>query len=307
MSEVILHHYPMSPYAEKARKALGIKKLAWRSVTIPVIMPKPDLMPLTGGYRKTPVMQIGADIYCDTQLILRELERRFPEPSLYKGSDAGTVNALSFYLDRTLFSPVVGLAFGLGERTLPPGFAEDRAKFSGRELDMERLKKAVPMLVDQLRPQFAWLEAMLIDGRAFLCGEHPTSVDCSAHHLCWFITTNVSANTPPLGELPKLRAWMQRMERVGHGTPTEMSSQDALAVAKAATPQIEEHGDANDSYGRKLGMRVQVTPDDSGRDPVVGELASLTTYEVVIKRSDPQVGDVAVHFPRAGFIIQPAP
>ena len=155
MSEVILHHYPMSPYAEKARKALGIKKLAWRSVTIPVIMPKPDLMPLTGGYRKTPVMQIGADIYCDTQLILRELERRFPEPSLYKGSDAGTVNALSFYLDRTLFSPVVGLAFGLGERTLPPGFAEDRAKFSGRELDMERLKKAVPMLVDQLRPQFA--------------------------------------------------------------------------------------------------------------------------------------------------------
>jgi len=307
MSEVILHHYPMSPYAEKARKALGIKKLAWRSVTIPVIMPKPDLMPLTGGYRKTPVMQIGADIYCDTQLILRELERRFPEPSLYKGSDAGTVNALSFYLDRTLFSPVVGLAFGLGERTLPPGFAEDRAKFSGRELDMERLKKAVPMLVDQLRPQFAWLEAMLVDGRAFLCGEHPTSVDCSAHHLCWFITTNVSANTPPLGELPKLRAWMQRMERVGHGTPTEMSSQDALAVAKAATPQIEEHGDANDSYGRKLGMRVQVTPNDSGRDPVVGELASLTTYEVVIKRSDPQVGDVAVHFPRAGFIIQPAP
>ena len=307
MSEVILHHYPMSPYAEKARKALGIKKLAWRSVTIPVIMPKPDLMPLTGGYRKTPVMQIGADIYCDTQLILRELERRFPEPSLYKGSDAGTVNALSFYLDRTLFSPVVGLAFGLGERTLPPGFAEDRAKFSGRELDMERLKKAVPMLVDQLRPQFAWLEAMLVDGRAFLCGEHPTSVDCSAHHLCWFITTNVSANTPPLGELPKLRAWMQRMERVGHGTPTEMSSQDALAVAKAATPQIEEHADANDSYGRKLGMRVQVTPDDSGRDPVVGELASLTTYEVVIKRSDPQVGDVAVHFPRAGFIIQPAP
>jgi hypothetical protein len=86
-----------------------------------------------------------------------------------------------------------------------------------------------------------------------------------------------------------------------------MSAQEALAVAKAATPQIEEHADANDSYGRKPGMRVQVTPDDSGRDPVVGELVSLTTYETVIRRIDPQVGDVAVHFPRAGFIIQPAP
>ena len=211
MTDVILHHYPMSPYAEKVRKALGIKRLAWRSVTIPVIMPKPDLTPLTGGYRKTPVMQIGADIYCDSQLILRELERRFPEPSFYRGSDAGTANALSFYLDRTLFSPVVGMTFGLSPKALPEGFAEDRAKLMGRELNLERLKQAVPMLLDQLRPQFAWIEAMLVDGRAYLCGEHPTTVDCSAYQLCWFITTNVSGATPPLGELPKMHAWMQRM------------------------------------------------------------------------------------------------
>ena len=307
MSEIILHHYPLSPFAEKVRKALGVKRLAWRSVTIPVIMPKPDLTPLTGGYRKTPVMQIGADIYCDSQCILRELERRFPEPSLYRGTDPGTGNALSFYLDRTLFSPVVGMVFGLAPRMLPEGFAEDRAKLMGRELNLERLKAAVPMLLDQLRPQFAWLEAMLVDGRAFLCGEHPTMVDCSAHHLCWFITANVSGSTPPLGELPKLHAWMQRMERIGYGQSTELSSQEALAIAKAATPQTEERADANDPFGRKLGMRVQVMPDDIGRDPVIGELLSLSTYEVVIRRTDPQVGEVAVHFPRAGFMIQPAP
>jgi glutathione S-transferase len=305
MSEIILHHYPMSPFAEKVRKALGVKRLAWRSVTIPVIMPKPDLVPLTGGYRKTPVMQIGADIYCDTQLILRELERRFPEPSLYRGTDAGTATALSFYLDRTLFSPVVGMVFGLAPRILPEGFAEDRSKMIGRELNLDRLKAAVPMLLDQLRPQFAWLEAMLVDGRAFLCGEHPTAVDCSAHHLCWFISSNVNASTPPLGELPKLDAWMQRMERIGQGQPTELSSQEALAIAKAATPQTEERADANDPFGRKPGMRVQVLPDDIGRDPVVGELLSLSTYEVVIRRNDAQVGEVAVHFPRAGFVIQP--
>ncbi len=305
MTEVILHHYPMSPFAEKVRKALGVKRLPWRSVIIPVIMPKPDLTPLTGGYRKTPVMQIGADIYCDSQLILRELERRFPDPSFYRGTDAGTASALSFYLDRTLFSPVVGMVFGLSPKALPEGFAEDRTKLMGRELNMERLKHAVPMLLDQLRPQFAWLEAMLVDGRAFLCGEHPTLVDCSAHHLCWFISSNVSAETPPLGELPKLRAWMQRMERVGYGQPSELSSQEALAIAKAAKPQAEERADANDPFGRKPGMRAQVAADDIGRDPVVGELLSLSTYDVVIKRNDPQVGEVAVHFPRAGFVVQP--
>jgi glutathione S-transferase len=271
-----------------------------------VIMPKPDLTPLTGGYRKTPVMQIGADIYCDSQLILRELERRFPEPSLYRGSDAGTANALSFYLDRTLFSPVVGMTFGLSPKALPEGFAEDRAKLMGRELNLERLKQAVPMLLDQLRPQFAWIEAMLVDGRAYLCGEHPTTVDCSAYHLCWFITTNVSGSAPPLGELSKVHAWMQRMQRIGHGTPTDMDAKEALAIAKAATPQVEERSDANDPFGRKTGMRVQVAPDDIGRDPVVGELVALSTYEVVIKRTDAQVGEVAVHFPRAGFVIQPA-
>jgi glutathione S-transferase len=52
--------------------------LAWGSVEIPVIMPKPDLTALTGGYRKTPVLQIGADIYCDSQLIMRELEAAAP-------------------------------------------------------------------------------------------------------------------------------------------------------------------------------------------------------------------------------------
>lgn len=49
----------------------------------PPIMPKPDLMPLTGGYRRAPVLQIGADIYCDTQLMSRVLESLAPSPSLH--------------------------------------------------------------------------------------------------------------------------------------------------------------------------------------------------------------------------------
>ena len=259
MTEVILHHYPLSPFAEKVRKALGIKRLAWRSVTIPVIMPKPDLMPLTGGYRKTPVMQIGADIYCDSQLILRELERRFPEPSLYRGTDAGTANALSFYLDRTLFSPVVGMAFGLSPKALPEGFAEDRAKLMGRELNLERLKQAVPMLLDQLRPQFAWFEAMLVDGRAFLCGEHPTTVDCSAyqpvlvhHHE----RQRRDAAARRVAEAARVDA-AHAAHRSRH--TDGMDSKEALAIAKAATPQVEER------IGCERSVRAQARHARAGR------------------------------------------
>lgn len=84
MSEPILHHYPVSPFAEKVRAMLGFKGLAWKSVQIPLILPKPDVVALTGGYRKTPILQLGADIYCDTALIARVLERLAPAPSPWK-------------------------------------------------------------------------------------------------------------------------------------------------------------------------------------------------------------------------------
>ena len=74
---LVLHHFDQSPFSEKNRVILGFKLLAWKSVRISRVMPRPDLMPLTGGYRRTPTMQIGADIYCDTQIIIRELEAGF--------------------------------------------------------------------------------------------------------------------------------------------------------------------------------------------------------------------------------------
>jgi glutathione S-transferase len=76
VTEPILHHFDWSPYAEKVRVLLGIKRLAWRSVQIPMVMPKPELTALTGWYRKTPVLQVGADVYCDTSCIARVHFRR---------------------------------------------------------------------------------------------------------------------------------------------------------------------------------------------------------------------------------------
>ena len=64
MTEPVLHHYPASPFAEKVRAMLGFKGLAWKSVQIPLILPKPDVVALTGGYRKTPIVQVGAGWCC---------------------------------------------------------------------------------------------------------------------------------------------------------------------------------------------------------------------------------------------------
>src|ERR1700735_4277580 len=126
---IILHHFDRSPFSEKIRVIFGYKGLSWKSARIPPIMPKPDLLPLTGGYRRTPVMQIGADIYCDTQLILRKIESLHPEPSLYPDGSEGIVLALAWWADKTIFAPALGVvADTIGEK-IPPAFVAERKAF----------------------------------------------------------------------------------------------------------------------------------------------------------------------------------
>src|ERR1700750_2900121 len=164
MTDIILHHYDTSPYAEKVRTGLGLKGLAWASVEVPIIMPKANLTALTGGYRRAPVLQIGADIYCDSQLIMRELERRYPTPSFYPAGH-GAADALAWWAEKTTFSQAVSIAFSKSPDALPEGFLEDRAKFSGRNIDPIAMMAAVPNLLDQLRAHFDWLDPMLGGGR----------------------------------------------------------------------------------------------------------------------------------------------
>ena len=198
MADIILHHYAASPFAEKVRIALGLKQAAWKSVDIPNVMPKPDLMPLTGGYRKTPVMQIGADIYCDTQLIMLELDRRQPEPSLLPKGREGEVRAIAMWLDRNIFSPAVGVVMSQVpvEERFGEAFKKDRSEFSGRSFDPERLRAALPVVRDQTYALLSLAEAMLADGRNFLLGKTPCLADCALYKPVWFIQSHTPYCAP---------------------------------------------------------------------------------------------------------------
>src|ERR1700753_3814133 len=130
---IILHHFEQSPFSEKIRLIFGLKKLTWTSVVISRIMPRPDLMPLTGGYRRTPVMQIRADIYCDTPCIMRALGRRFPEPSLLPEGTAGLAWGSAMWTDRSFFQSTVNLVFGLLADKVPAGFIAHRGNLRGAQ------------------------------------------------------------------------------------------------------------------------------------------------------------------------------
>jgi glutathione S-transferase len=305
MTDIILHHYDTSPYAEKVRTGLGLKGLAWASVELPQIMPKPNLTALTGGYRKTPVLQIGADIYCDSQLIMRELERRHPTPSFYPAG-RGAADALAWWAEKTMFLPAVSIAFAKRPEVLPKGFLEDRAKFSGRNIDPVVMLAAVPNQLDQLRAHFDWLDQTLADGRSFLQGRAVGLSDLAAYHPVWYLRQNFGSAAAPLDGFPRLLSWAERIAAIGHGRRSPMTSEHALDVARGATSIAKASADAKDPIGRKLGQIVSVTPDDTGRDPVIGELVASGVHEIVIRRSEPAIGEVCVHFPRAGFVVAPA-
>lgn len=306
MADIILHHYAASPFAEKVRIALGLKQAAWKSVDIPNVMPKPDLMPLTGGYRKTPVMQIGADIYCDTQLIMLELDRRLPTPSLLPKGREGEARAIAMWVDRNIFSPAVGVVMSQIpiEGRFGETFKKDRSEFSGRNFDPERLRAALPMMRDQTYALLSLAGTMLSGGRKFLLGAEPCLADCALYNPVWFIQSQLGETAAPLDRLPGIVAWSQRMKALGGGRRTDIKAGEALDIAKAAEPGTTAV-DASDPSGLEAGQKISVTPDDTGRVPVEGVLVGLASDRVSVRRSDPRAGEVVVHFPRAGFVVLP--
>jgi glutathione S-transferase len=303
MPDLLLHHFDWSPYAEKVRVLLGIKQLAWRSVQIPMIMPKPELTALTGGYRKTPVLQIGADIYCDTQLIARELESRFPEPSLFPSGDAGLGVALSTWADR-FFEPGAGLSMS-GNAELPEDLLRDRREFFSH-MDFASFATRRPHMAAQVLAYATLVEDQLSDGRPYLTGAHAALVDATTYYVFWMLRGFVPALAERLAPLRHVEPWEQRVRAIGHGERTEITGEEALAIARRSKPEPPRGVSDGGASGLRAGQRVAVTPDDYGKVPVTGELVGLDARRVSVRRHDERAGEVVVHFPRIGYVVEAA-
>jgi glutathione S-transferase len=280
---IILHHFAKSPFSEKIRVAFGLKNLEWASVLISRIMPRPDLMPLTGGYRRTPVMQIGADIYCDTQIILRELERRFPQPTLFPRGYEGIGSATAMWTDRSFFQNTVNLVFGSLANQVPQDFIEDREKLRGAKFDVPAMTAAIPQMRDQFRAHLQWIETQLGDGRNWMAGDQASLCDVNAYMNIWYVGAHLPNADGMFSEFDKTRAWEARLRAVGHGRSHEISSAAALDIAAGATPLTAEMADPNDPNGRKPGDMAEVMPDDYGKIKVRGEIVALSSQHIAIR------------------------
>jgi glutathione S-transferase len=313
-AQAILHHYPISPFSEKVRVAFGMKKMAWHSVKVPVILPKPEVQALTGGYRRTPILQIGADIYCDTALIFDVLEHLQPEPTFYPPHLRGVSRVFAQWADGPLFWAAMAYNFQ------PAGLAQVMAGATPEALQAFATdRKAMRTNMTVLRPPDAtsayrsYLRriASMVEEHDFLFGAEPCVADLATYHPLWFTREKVPALAGILDATPAVLEWMDRMAALGHGRSEKLSPEDAITVAARAEPlgpqeNLLVNSAFQNDHGIALGARVTVAPEAFGNEATEGELVAATRTHYTLRRSDPRAGTVHVHFPRIGYVLRAA-
>jgi glutathione S-transferase len=305
---ILLHHYGSSPYAEKVRLALGLKDVEWGSVETSAVPPRPLLDPLTGGYRRIPVMQVGADIFCDTHAILPALDRLHPKPSLSPGFAPCLADALTLGFERDIWLAAIGVRVHFGGDG-PAEFLRDRKEdYLYVDISHAAMEPDFPRNAQRVAAWVARLVRALSDGRRFLGGDDPGSADLGFFHVLWLMRNNpAQAQVDDLLNLAPILGWYDRVAAIGHGRKQTVSPEDALAAARVAEPALVQGGNSVETLiDARVGDAVTVTPDDFARKPVQGSLAAIDAERIVIAREDADLGTLHLHFPRAGFVVAKA-
>lgn len=304
-NEWVLHHYEASPYAEKIRLMFGHTGLRWHSVISPAMPPRPNLDPLTGGYRRIPVAQRGADLFCDSALISLEIARETDRAALRPDSVRDDLAALVERAQGDVFFSVItsepplkvlgALLRKFGVRQTYRFFKDRSSMMKDATIRPPSGKRAASVIT----AFFSDLDTVLKD-RAFINGEHPGYADFAAIHPVKFKMDFMGLGLPKA--LKNLNRWYDAMLQPGHGERFELEPEDAFSLAAQSAPRPLPPSDAHEN----LNQEVSVAPMDYGQVPVTGLLVAMTAERYVVARQTEQFGVVHVHFPRAGYALKSA-
>jgi glutathione S-transferase len=299
----ILYHYEMSPFGELVRAGFGVKGIGWGSLIVPPILPKPDQTRFTGGYCRTPILQIGADFQCDTATMLPALEAMGGR-SLYPAPLGPLHKLVAHWANGPQFWAHVGAAMGsMTAEMVGEAFIKDRQARFGMDLDF--MARAAPHMTGQAMVASQWLAETLADGRAFIGGDAAGAGDLALYSNLWFVKNSPTAGNTAAAMLARtgVADWYARMAAFGHGDRRELTGDDALAAARAAPP-APVSGGIDAPYA--AGMMVAVSQEGTRDAPSVGRLLRYDSTGITIAR-DVEAGlSVHIHFPRLGQVVAPA-
>mgnify|MGYP001823842361 FL=1 len=210
---------------------------------------------------------------------------------------------ISRWTDGELMDLVVGLVLGAAFKELPPEFAADRGRlYFGPDYDLAAKQADLPHILAQIRAELGWVDQRLSGGRSFMLGSEPGLPDALTYYLVWFIRGRWAGGPDFLSQFPALVAWEERVRTIGHGEVSDMDAGEALDIAAQSDTATAEEGDPGDPQSLAPGMMVSIVPDVGGGDPPVsGPVRAVSREAISVLHENDRVGQVCIHFPRAGY------
>lgn len=302
-NQIILHQIKRSAYSEKIRLMLDMSGLDWLRVDAPAHTNKREVQRiLVDGYsRRLPLLQVGADLYCDTDVITHQLSLMSDIQSFSK-ENLGNNQSLAIELEKDVFRVFLG--------SIPPaqllkayfkdytfkdfsGFLIGRVQsFKGVDLPTMPYKVALEKKEVYLKK----FDEMLKNQMFLLDDNQPCIVDYSLYHHVWYQEINNNIHT--IEPYKNIMRWFALMKSKRRALAKEVSGQEALLIAKESQPQAIPHRMLE---SKRLGQVVTLRPNDYAGQatlPVTGIVVGEDDHKIILKRESKETGIIHVHFPK---------
>ena len=296
---LILHQYDISPFSQKAQKMMGLKELSWQSVEMPMIAPKPDVEALTGGYRGTPVLQIGRDVFIDNWMIARALDE-FDASGPEINAQGGLREAALYAWGERLFTPLLHAALAAYQSEWDADFLADRKRVFP-DVDFETLDVSDPDRRSQVRAYLGTVEAQLGLDQDFLGGAQADSCDIHVWGMVWMIHSALPALMPIVETFPRLTDWYERVSALGTGDREDVKIDVAWQSLKDGPARPLPDTPDQEPLAPWVGEVVDIAAGSADRGSASGRLLAVD-HEQVVLGVEPISGEAAqVWFPRFGY------
>ena len=296
---LILHQYDISPFSQKAQKMMGLKGLSWQSVEMPMIAPKPDVEALTGGYRGTPVLQIGRDVFIDNWMIARALDE-FDATGPAVNAQGGLREAALYAWGERLFTPLLHAALAAYQSEWDADFLADRKQVFP-DVNFDTLEADDADRRSQVLAYLGTVEAQLSMGQNFLGGAQADSWDIHVWGMVWMIHSALPTLMPIVETWPRLTDWYERMSALGMGDREDAEIDIAWQALKEGSARPVPNTPDQEPLAPWVGEVVDVSAGSADRGCASGRLLAVD-HEQVVLGVEPISGEAAqVWFPRFGY------
>ena len=296
---LILHQYDISPFSQKAQKMMGLKGLSWQSVEMPMIAPKRDIEALTGGYRGTPVLQIGRDVFIDNWMIARALDE-FDTNGPAINAQGGLREAALYAWGERLFTPLLHAALAAYQSDWDADFLADRKRVFP-DVDFDTLHVSDPDRRSQVRAYLGTVEAQLSMGQDFLGGAQADGWDIHVWGMVWMIHSALPTLMPIVEIFPRLTDWYERVSALGTGDREDAEIEIAWQTLKEGPARPLPETPDQEPLAQWVGEVVDISAGSADRGSASGCLLAVD-HEQVVLGVEPISGEPAqVWFPRFGY------